>query len=212
MLRTSITHPLPIAEIPCGNGLLGLTYCPGKKGESVHGAAWDRNLIIDLDRIAEWGPRAVLTLMEAHELDLLNVPDLGLQIERRGMEWLHMPIVDVSIPDTAFERRWADIGHFLRSHLRAGDRVVVHCRGGLGRTGLVAARLLIEFGDAPDLAISKVRFARPGAIETPEQEFYVRRLKPIRHERGVEDRILLPTRRGDATIRQSDPSVSGAGT
>ena len=201
MLRTSITHPLTIAEILCGNGLLGLTYCPGKKGESVHGAAWDRDLGMDMDVIAQWGPRAVLTLMEAHELELLNVPDLGLQIERRGMEWLHMPIVDVSIPDAAFERRWAYLGPLIRTHLRIGDRVLVHCRGGLGRTGMIAARLLIEFGDNPDLAISKVRLARPGAIETREQEFYVRRLKPVRCKDGVADR-MRKRRSPDYLMRQ----------
>ena len=57
-------------------------------------------------------------------------------------------------------------GARLRERLRAGERVLVHCRGGLGRAGAVAARLLIEFGATPVTAIAQVRAARPRAIET----------------------------------------------
>ena len=64
-------------------------------------------------------------------------------------------------------------GARLRERLRRGERVLVHCRGGLGRAGSVAARLLVEFGAAPNEAIRQVRVARPGAIETREQEQWV---------------------------------------
>ena len=54
----------------------------------------------------------------------------------------------------------------------------MHCRGGLGRTGIVAASLLIGFGIGPRDAIVAVRKARPGAIETLQQERYVLGLEP----------------------------------
>jgi hypothetical protein len=39
---------------------------------------------------------------------------------------------------------------------------------------MVAARLLVELGDSPDVAIAKVRAARhPKAVETLEQERWV---------------------------------------
>ena len=59
--------------------------------------------------------------------------------------------------------------------IKQGDNVLVHCRGGLGRSGTIAALLLIEFGLPNDQAIIKVRIARPGAIDIAEQEEYVRR-------------------------------------
>ena len=51
--------------------------------------------------------------------------------------------------------------------------MLVHCRGGLGRAGTIAARLLIELGIEPATAIERVRAVRPGAIETRAQEEYV---------------------------------------
>ena len=58
-----------------------------------------------------------------------------------------------------------------------------HCRGGLGRAGMISARLLVESGVEPEVAIAKVRAARPGAIETREQELgQDRSTKPIREE------------------------------
>ena len=58
-----------------------------------------------------------------------------------------------------------------------GESVVVHCRGGLGRTGLIAVRLLVELGESPVSALVRVRAARPGAVETVEQEKYVLQLR-----------------------------------
>ncbi|MGH7084161.1 MAG: hypothetical protein ACREFN_04140 [Acetobacteraceae bacterium] len=49
----------------------------------------------------------------------------------------------------------------------------VHCKGGLGRTGTIAARLLIECGRQPHEAMAIVRRARPRTIETPEQETWL---------------------------------------
>jgi ADP-ribosyl-[dinitrogen reductase] hydrolase len=80
--------------------------------------------------------------------------------------WFHLPIVDVSIPDERFEQEWDVAGEELRSMLRRKLDVLVHCRGGLGRAGTIAARLLIELGVEPTKAIENVKAARPGAIET----------------------------------------------
>ena len=63
--------------------------------------------------------------------------------------------------------------------------MVLHCYAGLGRTGLVAARILIEFGELPVRAIALVRAARRGTIQTAEQEAYLHRLRlPCRPARA----------------------------
>ena len=65
------------------------------------------------------------------------------------------------------------MGPRISEQLRQGGAVVVHCRGGLGRAGMVAAMLLVMTGEDPRRAIERVRAVRPGAIETPAQEAYV---------------------------------------
>ncbi len=62
------------------------------------------------------------------------------------MEWHHLPIIDADIPREPFDAAWPQVGPVLRAHLAAGHRIVLHCLGGLGRTGTIAARLLIEMG------------------------------------------------------------------
>jgi protein-tyrosine phosphatase len=138
-----------------------------------------RDIEIDLDTIAAWGAKLVLTLVEPGELRALKVPHLGRIIQSRSIEWRHLPIADYSVPTEAFERQWAKYGREIRDLLRNGDDVLVHCKGGLGRAGMIAARLLVELGMDPDEAVSYVRRVRKGAIETPSQLALVRRTLPI---------------------------------
>lgn len=174
-MKTSHTHPLQIAEIPVGHGLgrIGVTFCPGKKDPAAMSGAWDRDLGLDVEAIRAWGASAVVTLVEDHELELLRVPALGKAVRERHMAWLHLPIRDVSVPTQKFEVQWAQVGPGLRHRLASGFDVLVHCRGGLGRAGTIASRLLTELGWDPARAIEAVRAVRPGALETTAQEAYV---------------------------------------
>lgn len=173
-IRSSKTHPLRIAELAVpGGGAIGITFCPGKCAPSMFGPAWQRDLEADLEVIQQWGAQVVVTLVERFELAALQVAALGERVQARGMRWLHLPIVDVGVPSAAFERRWSEELAGLLAALRSGGKVLVHCKGGLGRAGLVASLLLIEAGERPEAAIRRVRQARPGAIETPAQQRYV---------------------------------------
>ena len=180
-MRTSHTHPLQIAFVrpmPT-SGRIGITFCPGKKQPDAATGAWHRQLDVDLDAIASWGAVAVVTLTEAHELKALGVAGLGAEVRARHMDWLHLPIVDVSVPDADFERHWVDAGEGLRARLRAGFDILVHCKGGLGRAGLTAARLMVELGVPAAEAVAAVRKVRPGAIETQAQLAFVLAQKPL---------------------------------
>ena len=189
-VRTSETDPLLVAEVPAGAGLVGMTFCPGKRGDSVYGDAWQRDLDADLQVLREWGAAVVVTLIEVHEFEMLGVERLPGAVRDAGMEWLHLPIRDVDVPDSHFEASWAKVGGRLGNRLRNGGRVLVHCRGGLGRTGMVAARLLVEVaGATPQQALNDVREVRPGAVETPAQQAWVLELQapaPARDGHGTE--------------------------
>ncbi len=178
--RTSQSHPLQIDTLgPVGRGRLGLTLCPGKYDPYAQTGAWDRDLDTDLRTLRDWGASTVVTLMETHELELLRVPDLGERVSRAGLGWWHLPIVDGGVPNRHFEHAWNRAGEDLRRRLMAGEGIAIHCRGGLGRTGIVAARLLVEFGEAPESALFRVRRARTGTVENWLQEEYVRDLVEV---------------------------------
>ncbi|MCW2275860.1 protein-tyrosine phosphatase [Rhodoblastus acidophilus] len=179
--RTSLTHPLQIAHVRAGPSLgrIGVTFCPGKHDRAAHSGVWARDLGADLDAIVASGARLVVTLVEPAELLALKVPDLGAKVFEKGLDWRHLPIPDFSIPDAAFERAWRTHGRDIRALLRGGGDVLVHCKGGLGRAGMIAARLLVELGMEPRQAIKEVRAARKGAIETPTQLALVRQTTPL---------------------------------
>jgi len=176
---TSADAPLYINVIvlPGTHGQIGMTFCPGKKDHGNSGIAYDRDLDIDLDVIAGWGAEAVVTLLEAFEMEMLWITALPDHLQERGIEWFHLPIRDVDIPDRHFEEKWLDSGQRLKTILSRGGKVLLHCRGGIGRTGTIAARLLVESGFEPEDAIAQVRKARPGTIETTAQEQYVLKLR-----------------------------------
>jgi ADP-ribosylglycohydrolase len=171
MPRTSSSDPLRLDSVSVGEGALGLTLCPGKRGDSVFGAPWERDLEADIAAIRNWGATLVVTLTEAAEMEALGVPRLGAAVKSAGMDWLHLPIPDLNTPgpDTLAAWRSSDI----HRRLDAGQRVAIHCRGGLGRAGTMAALALIERGASAAEAMAVVRAARPGAIETAAQERFL---------------------------------------
>ncbi len=180
-LATSSTHPIRVDTIPLGGvpGRLGLTFAPGKKDAA--GAAswrdfrWDRDLDADLAQLRNrWGTDVLVSLMQAHEHDEASIHDLYATVERHGIRSVPFEIVDASVPAAADRRAFASLIEDLHAELASGRNVTVHCKGGLGRSGLVAACILVHAGLDPDAAIDVVRTHRPGSIQTRSQEAYVR--------------------------------------
>lgn len=198
MARTSISHPLRIdaVGVPASDGKIGMTLCPGRRDALSVDGPWERDLAADIAVVIAWQPALVITLVEEKEFALLGVPDFAAAMESAcvaaGVRWVQVSIADAGVPDRAFELAWIDVGAFARAALAAGGRVLLHCRAGLGRTGMIAARLLVELGVPSDDAIRSVRAARPNTIETVAQEKHVRSCSAIRAAGAadVEERFL----------------------
>ena len=195
--KTRRSHPLRVDNLAVKglSGVIGLTFCPGKKQRGAMSGDWDRDLAADLEAVKSSGAKALVTLMENDELTAVHVPltELGKKTASFGLEWHHLPIRDVDVPDERFEDQWTYSGTRLRDLLVKGEKIVIHCLGGLGRTGTIAGRLLVEFGASPNEAIRMVRSARIGTIETRKQEEYVKNCKPMpsaRTSRSREERAL----------------------
>ncbi|MCP1726887.1 ADP-ribosyl-[dinitrogen reductase] hydrolase [Natronospira proteinivora] len=157
--------------MPALKGVLGLSRCPGT-GDLIMSTG-HRRLHDDLRAISDWGAVGLLTLNEQTELSWLGLSDLPSQAHAMGLAWWHCPIPDFCAPGRAFESAWQSAGQAIWEELAAGHRITIHCLAGLGRTGTVAARLLIEQGVEPETAIRQVRQARPGAIQSEDQFKYL---------------------------------------
>ena len=164
--------------VPGTEGTIGMCACPG--GRRFQAPDYDPSIDLprDIQMVANQGARWLVTLMEERELDMLGVHALPLEARRAGLDWKHLPITDMSSPTAVFEQRWEVARSDLHEALSTGQTVVLHCWAGLGRTGTIAAKLLIEFGMAPAAAILRVRDARRGTIQSRQQEKYVLKLKP----------------------------------
>lgn len=177
-MRTSITHPLRIdtLELATVPGRIGITFCPGKHQPEAWTGAWRRDLDLDLTAIKAWNATHLLTLIRTEEFRELSVDALPQKAEETGLRWHHLPITDGSVPDAAFETGWRQTGVLLQRALVEGHDVVVHCKGGLGRAGTIAARLLLELGECAtaDDAMARVRRVRRHAIDPGAQEAYLR--------------------------------------
>ncbi len=145
-----------IAELPVGAGLLGLCPLPGRGG----------NYAADLAAVVAFAPALVLSLVQIHEVQRHNAPTLAADLARAGIAHLSFAIRDFGTPSTAL---WPPVSLRLRGLLNDGQRVLIHCLGGCGRTGTLALRLMIETGEDPDTALNRLRAARPCAVETRAQ-------------------------------------------
>lgn len=182
MDKTSYSHPLRIDAVQPvnGNGWIGMSFCPGKTViGAFSGGNWRRDLHCDVGVIRQWGASTVVTLLERWELEEMKVPDLGSAIGQSGMNWHWLQIKDGGVPQDEVVPEWRAVKAVLLEQLSHGESIFIHCKGGLGRTGTLATELLVALGEPLPAAMLRVRMARPGAIETSEQELYL-----LRNARG----------------------------
>jgi protein-tyrosine phosphatase len=175
MQRTSKDSPIRVDLLPESElrlpGRLGMTFAPGKKGAGID-VRWARDLRTDLTAIKEqYGASRLVTLMEDWELEHLGIADIFTVARDLGLVTKQVPIVDGGVP-RSFDVMIDLVGEILDA-LGRGETVVVHCRGGLGRTGTAAACCLVGRGHTADAAIRVVRYARPNTVETTLQERFV---------------------------------------
>jgi protein-tyrosine phosphatase len=175
-VKTSITDPIRVDFVELERfglkGRLGLTFAPGKFRMNGWTASWQRDLKTDLLRLKDhYGCQILVSLIEKFEFKKLKILTLRESAEEFGISSIWFPIVDGSIPDDP--QNFTEIINGISNLLDDEKTVVVHCMGGLGRAGLTSACVLVSKGLMPAEAIKEVRSARPGAIETAEQEQFV---------------------------------------
>jgi protein-tyrosine phosphatase len=124
-----------------------------------------------LDALAARQTTLLVILLDDDECEPDEIEDLAGAAEARSVALLRAPIADFSAPDQRLD--WPALIERLAGDLRQGRQIAFCCLAGYGRSGMMAARLLIATGSTPEDAITAVRTARPGAIESEEQVAYL---------------------------------------
>lgn len=148
-----------IHELPLAGGVLAISPVPGRGGEYAE----------DKARVLAWKPSLVITMTEQAELGQVGAGDLAADLAVAGIHWRHLPITDLGAPGPDVDAAWPGVSELARGFLDQGGRVLVHCFGGCGRSGMVCVRLMIEAGEAPPAALKRLRAVRPCVIETDAQ-------------------------------------------
>ena len=152
-------------------GTLTISSCPGLCKEN--GTSEERQMA-HLQTLQEIAVDHVVALTPNDELEQLGVAAMPLRIAAAGIDWRQVPVVNYATPDADGLDDFMDAMAAVKSRLDDGQHILVHCRGGTGRAGKVAAVMLIHYGVHPEDAITMIRDQRQGCIQTEDQEQFVR--------------------------------------
>jgi protein-tyrosine phosphatase len=117
------------------------------------------------------GVDTLVSLLPPEQVAMLFLTDEPDAAYRAGLAFRSLPVPDFGVPDHA---AFAGPLHELSDELTAGRHVAVHCWGGVGRSSLIAAALLVIRGSTPEAAWHRVAYARGVPVpETDEQRDWV---------------------------------------
>ncbi|MFA0569174.1 MAG: cyclin-dependent kinase inhibitor 3 family protein [Vibrio gallaecicus] len=161
-MTNSTAHPT--WELNLETGALVLTPCPGTK---------ESNLDDSLAQLKAQGVEAIVTALDDAELGSKGVSELGEKAQELGMQWFQIEIEDDRAPGSDFDSKWQAASPALHDVVNNGGKVAMHCMGGSGRTGLLAAHLLLEKNWDIGKVVQEVQALRPGAFTKPIQVEYI---------------------------------------
>ncbi|NEV64603.1 tyrosine-protein phosphatase [Thiorhodococcus minor] len=157
------THPYDVLPLAEGARLI-FTPCPGTKGVG---------LAESIAQLRQAGAEAVISMTPSDELETLEVAALPEAVAETGMRWFHLPIEDDAAPGHGFEQAWATHRDAVMALVSRKNGLAIHCRGGSGRTGLMAALILRELGMDGARADGLVKGLRPKALTVPAHIDYL---------------------------------------
>ena len=159
---------ISISWIPIGKkNLLGVSQFPGKNLQNIFDLS---SFLKDLQIIKKQKVKIVVSLLPDNEKNKLGLDDLIWSKEE--VEYIQFPISDFSVPPKKKFNELKKLISFIKENLMLSKHVLIHCNGGKGRSGMIAALVLKAMKEKDP--IKKVREKVIGAIETEEQEIFVK--------------------------------------
>ena len=159
---------ISISWIPIGKkNLLGVSQFPGKNLQNIFDLS---SFLKDLQIIKKQKIKIVVSLLPDNEKNKLGLVDLIWSKEE--VKYIQFPINDFSVPPKKKFNELKKLISFIKENLMLSKHVLIHCNGGKGRSGMIAALVLKAMKEKDP--IKKVREKVIGAIETEEQEIFVK--------------------------------------
>ena len=130
------------------------------------------------DEAGAWrqaGIDVVVSLLESDEASQLDLVGERQAAEHNGISFIAFPIPDRGVPASFGDA--ASLMIRIADQLDAGMNVAVHCRQGVGRSGMIAAGVLVTSGASPEEAMESVSSVRGAEVpETIEQRRWMQQL------------------------------------
>ncbi|MDD4205689.1 MAG: protein-tyrosine phosphatase family protein [Candidatus Delongbacteria bacterium] len=158
-------YEIDFISLPGITGRIGMGRAPGYGSDRFE----------DFRSIKAQGISKIYCLQEEDELQYLTNGEDDFEKRREyltsiGIDFVSSPIGDFRIPTVEQAHELTDM---ILNDVKSGKDILIHCMGGLGRTGTIAGCTLVRFGIAPEIAVMTVRTVRPGTLETDQQLEFV---------------------------------------
>lgn len=131
----------------------------------------------EMQRLAQRNVTTVISHLERAEEFELNIASEGELCIENGIEFIHYPILDRSTPKDLSS--YLDLIADIDNRLENGENVVIHCRMGIGRTGITAASVLLKNEWDADQVFKSLSDSR--TLEMPDTEEQVQFIHSIKH-------------------------------
>ena len=122
----------------------------------------------EIRTMRESGVDVIVSLLEKHEVEELDLQEESACCDANGMAYLSMPIVDRGVPDSG--RETLNFARKLKGFLDEGKNLVIHCRYGRGRSSVLAATVLALRGVPIETAFEMIAIARGFSVPDTDQQ------------------------------------------
>lgn len=114
----------------------------------------------------------VVSLLEFGEIYELELEEEGRICSEKDIHFINFPIEDIHVPKD--EKQYFELIKKLVECLKNNNKIVIHCRMGIGRSSVVAAGILIKLGTPIANVFDCMSKARGLAVpDTEEQKQWI---------------------------------------